>query len=101
MRRWMRSLAGLPFDAHARTSMRFRPDARLPTAAHDVRRTKRGIYIRPQVDRPAFIYRARESDRGYESHGSLWSPGYFRAGPLARLPDTLVASTETWKPSAP
>ena len=41
------------------------------------------------------FYRA-ESDRGYESHGSLWSPGYFRADLWPGSQTTLVASTEDW-----
>ncbi len=41
------------------------------------------------------FYRA-ESDRGYEAHGSLWSPGYFRADLRPGCQATLVASTEDW-----
>ncbi|MFL5342121.1 MAG: amylo-alpha-1,6-glucosidase [Gemmataceae bacterium] len=41
-------------------------------------------------------YRVEEA-RGYEAHGPLWTPGYFRAD-LARDQDaTLVASTEAWE----
>jgi predicted glycogen debranching enzyme len=37
-----------------------------------------------------------EANRGYESVGSLWSPGYFRAD-LSRGHDvTIIASTESW-----
>ncbi|MEN3340445.1 MAG: hypothetical protein V7647_4121 [Acidobacteriota bacterium] len=35
--------------------------------------------------------------RGYESVGTLWSPGYFRADLTAARPVTLVASTEPWE----
>jgi predicted glycogen debranching enzyme len=41
------------------------------------------------------LYRVEES-RGYESQGSLWSPGYFRADLDAGQDATLVASTESW-----
>ena len=38
-----------------------------------------------------------EANRGYNSVGSLWSPGYFRAELLGDEPATLVASTESWE----
>ncbi len=38
-----------------------------------------------------------EADRGYNSVGSLWSPGYFRADLFPEQPVTLVASTEAWE----
>ena len=38
-----------------------------------------------------------EKLRGYESVGSLWSPGYFRTDLIAGQPVTLVASTEPWE----
>ena len=38
-----------------------------------------------------------EESRGYQSIGSLWSPGYFRADLLPEEPVTLVASTEPWE----
>jgi predicted glycogen debranching enzyme len=38
-----------------------------------------------------------EANRGYESVGPLWSPGYFRADLRADVPVTLVASTEPWE----
>ncbi len=38
-----------------------------------------------------------EKIRGYESEGSLWSPGYFRADLRADHGVTLVASTEPWE----
>jgi predicted glycogen debranching enzyme len=41
------------------------------------------------------LYRVEES-RGYESHGTLWSPGYFRADLTPTNDVTLVGSTETW-----
>jgi predicted glycogen debranching enzyme len=37
-----------------------------------------------------------EANRGYESVGSLWSPGYFRSDLLPGRRVTLVASTEAW-----
>lgn len=42
------------------------------------------------------VYYRVEQSRGYESKGTLWSPGYFRAD-LGRDSDvTLVASTNSW-----
>ena len=38
-----------------------------------------------------------EESRGYESIGSLWSPGYFRADLSKDSPVTLIASTESWE----
>jgi predicted glycogen debranching enzyme len=38
-----------------------------------------------------------EKIRGYESVGTLWSPGYFRADLTATASATLVASTESWE----
>ena len=38
-----------------------------------------------------------ERNRGYESTGTLWSPGYFRADLAEDSPVTLVASTESWE----
>ncbi len=38
-----------------------------------------------------------EAKRGYNSVGSLWSPGYFRAELLGDEPVTLVASAESWE----
>jgi predicted glycogen debranching enzyme len=40
---------------------------------------------------------AMEASRGYESVGTLWSPGYVRADLLPGEPVTLIASTESWK----
>jgi predicted glycogen debranching enzyme len=37
-----------------------------------------------------------EKNRGYDSEGTLWSPGYFRADLLPGEQATLVASTEDW-----
>ncbi|HWY88128.1 MAG TPA: amylo-alpha-1,6-glucosidase [Gemmataceae bacterium] len=41
------------------------------------------------------LYRDEES-RGYDSRGSLWSPGYFRGDLSGEQDITLVASTEPW-----
>src|SRR3954468_21350089 len=38
-----------------------------------------------------------EKLRGYESVGSLWSPGYFRVDLHVNQPVTLIASTEPWE----
>ncbi len=42
------------------------------------------------------LYRIEES-RGYESHGDLWSPGYFHVELSPKANEaTLIASTEEW-----
>jgi predicted glycogen debranching enzyme len=38
-----------------------------------------------------------EASRGYDSRGSLWSPGYFRADLTPEGAVTLMASTESWE----
>jgi predicted glycogen debranching enzyme len=38
----------------------------------------------------------RDAERGYESRGSLWTPGYFSTSFEPGVPVTLVASTESW-----
>jgi predicted glycogen debranching enzyme len=43
------------------------------------------------------IFYRRESDRGYDSRGILWSPGYFVTDLLPRRSASLVASTEPWE----
>jgi predicted glycogen debranching enzyme len=45
---------------------------------------------------PDILYRVEEH-RGYESTGSLWSPGHFRVNLARDHPATLVASTEPWE----
>ncbi len=45
---------------------------------------------------PDILYRVEES-RGYESTGSLWSPGYFRSNLSRTQQVTLVGSTERWE----
>jgi len=37
-----------------------------------------------------------EYERGYESKGRLWSPGYFEVNLASEIPNTLTASTELW-----
>lgn len=37
-----------------------------------------------------------EAERGYESHGSLWSPGRFSLDVKPGAAATLIASTESW-----
>jgi predicted glycogen debranching enzyme len=57
-------------------------------------------------DGPAFILDAArtgeivfrlEAQRGYESTGGLWSPGFFRVELAEDRPATLVASVEPWE----
>ncbi len=43
------------------------------------------------------IFYQRDFDRGYESRGVLWTPGFFTAGLKAKEPVTLIASTEEWR----
>ncbi len=38
-----------------------------------------------------------EADRGYESRGQMWSPGYFSAALDVDHDATLIASTESWR----
>lgn len=38
-----------------------------------------------------------EKQRGYESTGDMWSPGFFHVGLSEREPCTLVASVESWE----
>jgi predicted glycogen debranching enzyme len=45
---------------------------------------------------PDVLYRVEES-RGYDSHGCLWTPGYFRANLDHGQDVTLTASTEPWE----
>src|SRR5450432_1446586 len=37
-----------------------------------------------------------EADRGYEAHGTLWSPGQFKVSLTRETPVALVASAESW-----
>ncbi len=40
---------------------------------------------------------AMERHRGYDSTGTMWSPGYFRADLTPDTEVTLIASTESWE----
>jgi predicted glycogen debranching enzyme len=42
------------------------------------------------------IFYEHDADRGYESRGLLWSPGYFSIRLGLNAPVTLIASTEDW-----
>lgn len=42
------------------------------------------------------VYYLAEQSRGYERHGRLWSPGYFRIELEPGKASTLTASTEIW-----
>jgi predicted glycogen debranching enzyme len=42
------------------------------------------------------VFYRLEAERGYESKGVMWSPGYFTAQLSAEHPATLVASAESW-----
>ncbi len=43
------------------------------------------------------IFYRREGDRGYDSRGILWSPGYFTTELCPRRSAALIASTEAWE----
>jgi predicted glycogen debranching enzyme len=43
------------------------------------------------------IFYERDAERGYESSGSLWSPGFFEVTLKQNGPVTLIASTEDWR----
>ena len=43
------------------------------------------------------IFYERDAERGYESSGSLWSPGYFTVPLPQGASVTLIASTEDWR----
>ncbi|GFO56415.1 glycogen debranching protein [Geomonas sp. Red276] len=43
------------------------------------------------------VFYAQEDARGYESVGSLWSPGYFAVDLAPGLDAALTASTESWE----
>ncbi len=43
------------------------------------------------------IFYQKDADRGYESRGVLWSPGFFSVQVYPGKAATLVASTESWK----
>ena len=42
------------------------------------------------------IYYQKDADRGYESRGILWSPGFFTVNLNSGKDATLVASSESW-----
>ncbi len=42
------------------------------------------------------IYYEKDAERGYESRGLLWSPGYFGLDLTPLNPATLIGSTELW-----
>ena len=63
------------------------------------------LRLRPQGGNPRFIHDGgsrrevlypKEAERGYESRGLLWSPGYFCLTLHPRKDVTLIASTEPW-----
>jgi predicted glycogen debranching enzyme len=42
------------------------------------------------------LFYRMEHRRGYEAHGAMWSPGYFKTDLNAGEEATLIASTEAW-----
>jgi predicted glycogen debranching enzyme len=80
----------------ARDGSRFelQPPGELP-AVRVHGRAAGSAFIADEMRLAELVYRV-ERDRGYESEGEVWSPGYF-ASPLQREADVaLVASTEPW-----
>ena len=71
-------------------------DSTLPTLRMFLHGDKSALTIDGGQLREIF-YRA-EADRGYESQGKLWSPGYFSAVLMKARDVTMVASTEEWIP---
>jgi predicted glycogen debranching enzyme len=76
---------GQQFEIDARAGF---PPLRLFLAAEDSQFVQDGGHMRE------IIYQ-RDAERGLESRGALWSPGYFVAR-LHHRKVTLVASTEDW-----
>jgi predicted glycogen debranching enzyme len=54
-----------------------------------------GTFTADRAGNRELFYRL-EAERGYESYGSLWSPGYFSVTLRAGGEATFTASTETW-----
>ncbi len=42
------------------------------------------------------IFYIKEAERGYESRGTLWTPGYFTVAMQSGRDATFIASTESW-----
>jgi predicted glycogen debranching enzyme len=119
-----RLLAGGPVELRLRPSLHFREhEGRIsdpPPPPYTISITERRyevfaaphlppLRLRLDARRAAFtldggltrdVYYRVEGRRGYDSQGTLWSPGYFtvelHAGDGATDGATLVASTETW-----
>jgi predicted glycogen debranching enzyme len=66
------------------------PPLRLLLCGADARFTLKG----KRIDN--VLYPVEES-RGYQAHGALWSPGYFKFAVSRGTPASLVASTETFE----
>ncbi len=56
---------------------------------------QRGAFTLEGKRLPNVLYRTEE-ERGYDSVGDLWSPGYFRADLTPEHDVTMVGSTEKW-----
>jgi predicted glycogen debranching enzyme len=66
------------------------PPLRLTVVGNEARFTNEGGETRE-------IVYEHDAERGYESRGVLWTPGYFSLPLTANSPVTLVASTEEWR----
>ena len=71
------------------------PGADLPLLRMFVHGEEKAFTITPEPFAQAMY--SLEKNRGYESSGDLWTPGYFRVRLGPDAPATLVASTEPWE----
>ncbi len=113
-------LSGAPVVLHLRPSMHFRGHEQAVTAGslegyqllvtgehYEIAAPNLLPRLRLVIkgEQPAFtydggcrreIYYEKEAERGYQSRGSLWSPGFFCATLHPHRGATLIASTEWW-----
>jgi predicted glycogen debranching enzyme len=75
------------FEIHSHENY---PPLRLTVAGKNSRFTNDGGETRE-------IFYQQDADRGYESRGRVWTPGYFSLPVNVNSPVTLVASTEEWR----
>ena len=78
---------GKQFEIHAGADY---PSLRLYIHGQEAQFTNDGGTLRD-------IFYERDAERGYESSGSIWSPGYFSVPLEKGASVTLIASTEDWR----
>jgi predicted glycogen debranching enzyme len=110
-----------PVQLELRPALRFRPhearfdfevegeyqvatcDAGIEVALHDeMPKLRLKLYGNPSdlsadEERYQDVFYSVESQRGYDSHGDLWSPGTFRLSLEKGAPACLTASSEPWE----